>query len=323
MSQTINPKLAFVFPGQGSQAVGMLAELAQAHAVVGETFAEAADTLGYDLWSLVSNGPVDQLNQTHRTQPALLAASVALARVWQGSGAAAPAAMAGHSLGEYSALVCADSIALADALRLVEARGRYMQQAVPAGAGAMAAILGLSDEQVEQVCSDADAAGSGNDDDRVSAANYNSPGQVVVAGSAAAVERALALARHAGAKRAVPLAVSVPSHCTLMRPAAERLQADLQGLAVSMPSVPVYHNADGEVAVSPEDIKVKLVQQLYSPVRWVQCVQAMVAAGTSLMIEVGPGKVLTGLSRRIDKSLTTLSAADSAALAKAVAAANQ
>jgi len=228
--------------------------------------------------------------------------------------------MAGHSLGEYSALVCAGSIGLADALRLVEARGRYMQQAVPAGEGAMAAILGLSDAQVEQACTDALVGAA--DGEVVSAANYNSPGQVVVAGSAAAVERAMAAAKDAGAKRAVPLAVSVPSHCALMQPAAERLQADLAELTIAMPSLPVYHNADGAVAANSDQIKQKLVQQLHSPVRWVQCVQAMAAAGGTLMIETGPGKVLSGLGRRIDKSITTLPSAEPAALEKALAAAS-
>ena len=320
MTQTSNSALAMVFPGQGSQAVGMLGELSASHAAVGDTFAEAADALGYDLWSLVSDGPAEELNQTHRTQPALLASSVALWRVWQAAGGPAPMAMTGHSLGEYSALVCAGSIALADALRLVEARGRYMQAAVPAGEGAMAAILGLSDAQVEQACADALAASA--DGEVVSAANYNSPGQVVVAGSAAAVERAMAAAKDAGAKRAVPLAVSVPSHCALMQPAAEQLQADLAGLTIAMPSLPVYHNADGAVAASSDEIKQKLVQQLHSPVRWVQCVQGMVAAGATLMIETGPGKVLSGLGRRIDKSITTLPSAESAALEKALVAAS-
>lgn len=319
MTQTTNNALAMVFPGQGSQAVGMLGELSAEHASIAETFAEAADALGYDLWALISDGPADELNQTHRTQPALLASSVALWRVWQASGGPAPAAMAGHSLGEYSALVCAGSMGLGDALKLVEARGRYMQEAVPAGEGAMAAILGLSDEQVEQACSDALAGAAAGE--VVSAANYNSPGQVVVAGSAGAVERAMAAAKDAGAKRAVPLAVSAPSHCALMQPAAQRLQADLAGMSVSMPSIPVYHNADGAVAVSADDIKQKLVQQLHSPVRWVQCVQAMVAAGTTLMIETGPGKVLSGLGRRIDRATTTLPSADPAALEKALAAA--
>ena len=317
MTENINNALALVFPGQGSQAVGMLAELAVGHGQIGETFAEAADALGYDLWAMVSNGPAEALNQTHRTQPALLASSVALWRLWQASGGPAPAAMAGHSLGEYSALVCADSIGLADALRLVEARGRYMQEAVPFGEGAMAAILGLSDEQVEQACRDALVGAAAGE--VVSAANYNSPGQVVVAGSAAAVERVMAVAKAAGARRAVPLAVSAPSHCALMQSAAERLQADLAGLSVSMPSVPVYHNADGAVAANSDDIKQKLVQQLYSPVRWVQCVQAMAAAGTMLMIETGPGKVLSGLGRRIDKSITTLPSAEPVALEKALA----
>jgi [acyl-carrier-protein] S-malonyltransferase len=298
----------------------MLGELAGAHAGIGDTFAEATDVLGYDLWSLVSDGPADELNQTHRTQPALLAASTALSRVWLAAGGPDAVALAGHSLGEYSALVCAGSLNFADALKLVEARGRYMQEAVPQGTGAMAAILGLADEQVEQVCRD--AAPESAADEVVSAANYNSPGQVVIAGSSAAVDRAVVLAKEAGAKRAVPLAVSVPSHCALMKPAAERLRADLDALTVILPTRPVYHNVDAAVAGSIDAIKDALVRQLYSPVRWAECVRAIAGAGALTMIEMGPGKVLSGLGRRIDKAVKTLPCDTAAGLEKALAAAS-
>lgn len=315
MNNPKNTTLAFVFPGQGSQSVGMLTGLADSYQQVGETFAEASELLGYDLWSLVSAGPEQELNRTERTQPALLAASTALWRVWLAAGGAVPAAMAGHSLGEYSALVCAGSLEFADALKLVEARGRYMQEAVPSDSGAMAAILGLDDEGIEQICVQAGHASV------VSAANYNSPGQVVIAGGAAEVERAVVLAKEAGARRAVTLAVSVPSHCALMAPAAERLRADLDALTVNAPSIPVYHNVDAAVAESADSIKSALVRQLYSPVRWVGCVSAMAAVGATLMVEAGPGKVLSGLGRRIDKRVTTLPSDNPASLEKALAAA--
>ena len=315
MTASQNPQLGFVFPGQGAQSIGMLGQLAQAHAVVGETFAEASDVLGYDLWALVCDGPEADLNQTDRTQPALLAASTSVWRVWQQSGAPLPTAMAGHSLGEYSALVCAGSLAFGDAVKLVQARGQYMQEAVPAGVGAMAAILGLDDARVEQLC------GESAQGEVVSAANYNSPGQVVVAGNSAAVERAMVAAKAAGAKRAVPLAVSVPSHCALMEPAAERLRADLEALSITLPEVPVYHNVDAVAAESIDALKQALVAQLFSPVRWTQCVSAMAATGVTTLVEAGPGKVLAGLNRRIDKTLTTLPAGDPAGLEKAIAAA--
>lgn len=315
MNNQENSQLAFVFPGQGSQSVGMMAGLAERHAEVRDTFVEAADVLGYDLWTLVSQGPSAELNRTECTQPALLAASTALWRLWNAAGGALPVMMAGHSLGEYSALVCAGSLQFDDGLRLVEARGRYMQQAVPAGSGAMAAILGLDDDAVEQVCAQAGRPSE------VSAANYNSPGQVVIAGGREQVERAVVLAKEAGAKRAVTLEVSVPSHCALMSPAAERLKADLDRVELRPPAVPVYQNVGAAVADGVDGIKEALVSQLYSPVRWAGCIAAMAAGGATLMIEGGPGKVLSGLGRRIDKRITTLPSDNPDAFEKALAAA--
>jgi [acyl-carrier-protein] S-malonyltransferase len=307
-----HPHLAFVYPGQGSQSVGMLADLAASHPVVRETFAEASEVLGYDLWALAQNGPEADLSRTDRTQPALLAAGVAVWRAWQAAGGPAPARMAGHSLGEYTALVCAGSLEFTAAVRLVEARGRYMQDAVPQGEGAMAAVLGLDDAEVERVCAEA-AQGQ-----VVAAANYNSPGQVVVAGHAAAVERSLALAKAAGAKRAVTLAVSVPSHCALMDPAARRLAADLADVTLAPPRVPVYHNADAAPAADPDAIRDALVRQLVGPVRWTECIRAMAADGARTFVEAGPGKVLTGLMRRIDKGLAAYAVLDPAGLEKAL-----
>lgn len=291
-------KLAFVFPGQGSQAVGMLAELAADHPEVEETFDQASEALGYDLWQLVLNGPQEDLNQTHRTQPALLAASVAVWRVWNQAGGTKPELLAGHSLGEYSALVCAGVIDFSDAIRLVEQRGEYMQQAVPAGTGAMYAIIGLEDQKITQACEQA-AQG-----EVVSAVNFNSPGQVVIAGSKEAVERAGVLCKEAGAKRALPLPVSVPSHCALMAPAAEKLAAVLNNIEFNPPVIPVINNVDVEPESDPEKIKQALVHQLYSPVRWTESVQFIAQQGVETVIECGPGKVLSGLIKRIDKSLT-------------------
>ena len=288
---------AMVFPGQGSQSVGMLAQLAAAFPEVEATFAEASDVLGYDLWQRVSDGPVELLNQTSCTQPALLASGVATWRCWQARSQQVPAMMAGHSLGEYTALVCADAIAFKDAVVLVEKRGRHMQSAVPEGTGAMAAILGLDDAQVVEVCEQA-AQG-----EVVSAVNFNSPGQVVIAGNAAAVERAMQLAKQAGAKRALPLPVSVPSHCSLMQPAAEAFAADLAAVEIRSPAIPVLHNVDVEVHTEPDAIRAALSGQLYNPVRWVDTIRAMRAAGIDTVFEMGPGKVLAGLNKRIDKSM--------------------
>lgn len=299
--------LAFTFPGQGSQAVGMLADGA-GRAEVRTTFAEAADALGFDLWALVQQGPEASLNETHNTQPAMLAAGVALWRVWQAVGGARPALLAGHSLGEYTALVCAGSLDFADAVRLVAARGRLMQEAVPVGAGGMAAILGLSDADVQAAC---DEAAQG---EVVSPVNLNAPGQVVIAGTAAAVARACETAKARGAKRALPLPVSVPSHCALMRPAAERLALLLAEVPVQRPAIPVLQNVDVASHDTPEAIREALVRQLHSPVRWVETITRMAAEGVTTVVECGPGKVLSGLNKRIVKGLAAPALADCASV---------
>ncbi|HJX57108.1 MAG TPA: ACP S-malonyltransferase [Thiobacillus sp.] len=304
-------KLAFVFPGQGSQSVGMMAGWGD-RAEVRATFAEASDALGQDLWALVADGPADLLNQTVNTQPAMLAADVAVWRVWRAAGGVAPALLAGHSLGEYAALVAAGALNFADAIRLVRFRAEAMQAAVPEGIGAMAAILGLDDDAVRAVCSET-AAG-----EVVEAVNLNSPGQVVIAGNKAAVERAMVLAKEKGAKRALPLPVSVPSHSSLMLPAAEKLLAHLQGVAIATPAIPVLHNTDVQSHVEPDAIRVALARQLHTPVRWVETVQALKAAGIERAIECGPGKVLAGLNKRIDDSLPAVALVDEASLAAAL-----
>lgn len=290
-------QFALVFPGQGSQATGMLSDLAAEYAVVKETFDQASAVLGYDLWSVVQNNPDDQLNQTEYTQPALLAASVAIYRCFVDT-IAPPVMMAGHSLGEYSALVCAGAMDFTDAIKLVQLRGQAMQAAVPEGTGAMAAVIGLDDDAIAQACADA-AQG-----DIVAPVNYNSPGQVVIAGQKDAVARAGEACKEAGAKRVLPLPVSVPSHCELMRPAAETLQTALADVAIQTPAIPVLHNVDVSTAGAGE-IAAKLVAQLHSPVRWTESMQAFAAAGIQRVYEIGPGKVLTGLSKRIDKALVT------------------
>jgi [acyl-carrier-protein] S-malonyltransferase len=294
---TLKTDFAMVFPGQGSQSVGMLATLAAVFPVVTETFAAASSVLGYDLWERVQQGPSELLNQTACTQPAMLAAGVATWRCWQEKTDKVPAVMAGHSLGEYTALVCADSLGFEEAVGLVEKRGQYMQNAVPDGQGAMAAILGLDDEQVHQLCAEA-AEG-----EVVSAVNFNSPGQVVIAGQATAIERAMKLAKAAGAKRALLLPVSVPSHCSLMKPAAERFAQDLAGTALKLPSMPVLHNVDVSSKSTVEGIRAVLSAQLYQPVRWVETIHAMKANGITRVLEMGPGKVLAGLNKRIEKSM--------------------
>lgn len=291
-------QFAFVFPGQGSQAVGMLAEIAAANPVVEATFREASDVLGYDLWALTQQGPAEELNKTWQTQPALLAASVALWRVWEQKGGKTPAMMAGHSLGEYSALVCAGVIDFADAVRLVELRGKLMQEAVPAGTGAMYAIIGLDDASIAKACEEA-AQG-----EVVSPVNFNSPGQVVIAGNKDAVERAGAACKAAGAKRALPLPVSVPSHCALMKPAADKLAIALENITFNAPVVPVVNNVDVKCETSAEAIRSALVRQLYSPVQWTKSVEFMAAQGVAQLLEVGPAKVLTGLTKRIVDTLT-------------------
>ncbi|QYJ83943.1 ACP S-malonyltransferase [Shewanella aegiceratis] len=302
-------KIAYVFPGQGSQAVGMLADLAAEHEVVGQTFAEASEVLGYDLWQLVQEGPAESLNQTDKTQPALLTASVAIWRAIQATSASKPALLAGHSLGEYSALVCAGVIDFKDAVKLVELRGQLMQQAVPAGTGAMFAIIGLDNDGIAKACEEA-AQG-----EVVAPVNFNSPGQVVIAGEKAAVERAADACKAAGAKMAVALPVSVPSHCQLMKPAADELAKALDALSFSAPSIPVVNNVDVATPESVEAIKDALVRQLYCPVRWSETVEKMAAEGVSQLVEVGPGKVLTGLAKRINKSLSAKVANDPASVA--------
>lgn len=287
--------VAFVFPGQGSQKVGMLAAAHSEFAAVRETFEEASSALGYDMWALIQSGPQEELNLTETTQPVLLTSSVALWRAWQSVGGAQPQVMAGHSLGEFSALVCAGALPFADAVRLVRQRGQFMQTAVPVGEGAMAAIIGLDDEQIENLCAQVDGV--------VAPVNYNSPGQVVIAGHSGPVEQAIALLKEAGAKRAMPLPVSAPFHTELMRPAGEQLQAAIADIAISAPAVPVVHNVHAQTESDPEAIRALLVQQIYSPVQWTQCMQAIVAQGAAAVVECGPGKVLAGLARRIDKSL--------------------
>ena len=303
---------AFIFPGQGSQSVGMLGELAAQFPLVKETYAEASAALGYDLWRVVQEGPEAELNLTHITQPAMLAGGVAVWRVWQAQGGARPAVMAGHSLGEYSALVASGSLNFADAVQLVADRGRFMQEAVPAGAGAMAAILGLDDDRVIAVC--AEAAQS----EVVSAVNFNSPGQVVAAGHAAAVERAVALAKEAGAKRALVLPVSVPSHCSLMAPAAERLAERLASVAVVAPAIPVINNVDVKAESAADALRDALRRQLFMPVRWVEVINAMSARGVGSVVECGPGKVLAGLNKRINKEMGTFETLDTDSLMKAL-----
>ena len=292
-------KLACVFPGQGSQSVGMLAELASEFPEVKQTFAQASEVLGYDLWDLVQHDSDNSLNQTHITQPALLAASVAIWNVMKAQNKAEPAFLAGHSLGEYSALVCAGVMEFADAIKLVEARGQFMQEAVPAGEGAMFAIIGLDDEVIVDACKNVE-----NDTGEVvSAVNYNSPGQVVIAGTAKAASAAAEVCKEKGAKRALPLAVSAPSHCALMKPAAEKLSTMLDNIAFNAPKIPVVNNVDVTSVSSEKDIKDALVRQLYCPVRWTETIQFLAKEGVTDLQEVGPGKVLTGLAKRIDKSL--------------------
>lgn len=307
-------KFAMVFPGQGSQAVGMLAELAVQFPVVEETFKQASEVLGYDLWQLVQQGPAEELNKTWQTQPALLAASVAIYRVWQQRYPhLQPTVMAGHSLGEYSALVCAGVIDFQDAVKLVELRGKVMQQAVPEGTGAMYAIIGLDNDAIIKACKDAEQG------EVVSAVNFNSPGQVVIAGSKAAVERAAAACKEAGAKRALPLAVSVPSHCALMKPAADQLSVSLESIAIKTPNIAVINNVDVKTESEANAIRSALVRQLYSPVCWTESVEKMAAGGVEVLVEIGPNKVLTGLTKRIVDSLQAAAVNDPASLAAAEA----
>jgi [acyl-carrier-protein] S-malonyltransferase len=309
----MSASLAFVFPGQGSQSLGMLAEQGALHPLVVETFGEASEALGYDLWALTQQGPVELLNQTDKTQPAILTASVALWRLWQAQAGAQPAFVAGHSLGEYSALVAAGSVGLADAVRLVERRGQLMQEAVPAGMGGMAAILGLTDAEVIAACAEA-AQG-----EVVSAVNFNSPGQVVIAGSKSAVERAMEGCKARGAKRALPLPVSVPSHCALMRPAAEKFAAAIEAIDWQAPRIPLVQNVSASVAIDVATLKSDLLKQLYMPVRWVETVAFLASQGAVNLIECGPGKVLAGLNKRCAEgvSTTNLDTPDAFAAARA------
>ncbi len=306
--------LAFVFPGQGSQSVGMLADLANDYSVVKDTFDAASNALGYDLWDVVQQGPEDKLNQTDVTQPAMLSAGVATWRIWQEKNGMQPAVMAGHSLGEYTALVCAGSLAFEDAVTLVADRGRFMQEAVPVGEGAMAAILGLEDDVVEQACKQA------VDGDVVQAVNFNSPGQVVIAGNARAVERAMENAKQAGAKRAVMLPVSAPSHCQLMEPAAHYLAERLQKVEMKVPTIDVINNVDVQIEADPDAIKDALVRQLCNPVQWVKTIQRMSANGIVTLVECGPGKVLAGLNKRIDKKMAMYAIYSNATIEQALAA---
>lgn len=291
--------LALVFPGQGSQKVGMLAGVAAQYSVVGETFAEASDALGYDMWAMIQGGPQEELNLTERTQPILLTASIALWRVWQQRNGARPALLAGHSLGEFSALVAAGTLDFADAVRLVRARGQFMQTAVPVGEGAMAAILGVDDEVIVDICRTVSAEVG-----VVEAVNFNSPGQVVIAGKAGAVDVAIEKLKAAGCKRALPLPVSAPFHTSLMRPAGDKLQEAMAALTFKAPQIPVVHNVNAQPETDPQKIKAILFEQIFSPVQWTACVQYMAVQGITTTVECGPGKVLSGLNKRIDKNLT-------------------
>lgn len=304
----MNPasQIAFVFPGQGSQSVGMLAELSTRHGMFAQTYAEASAVLGYDLSDIISNGPESELNRTEVTQPALLAAGVAVWRIWLQANGQKPAYMAGHSLGEYTALVCAGVLKFTDAVGLVRDRGRYMQQAVPAGVGGMAAILGLDSSTIVKLCIEATAT------EIVSAANYNSPEQTVIAGNANAVARAAELCKAAGAKRVILLPVSVPSHCALMNSAAMQLELRLEQIEFGQPQIPVVQNIDAQIRNSAVEIKSALVQQLHQPVRWVDTIKRLAELQCRTIIECGPGKVLTGLIKRIDREITAVAINDTA-----------
>lgn len=303
--------LAFIFPGQGSQKLGMLAELAEKYSIVQETFAEASTVLGYDLWQLSQQGPQEALNMTERTQPLLLAASVAIWRVWQQEKTEQPAVMAGHSLGEWSALVCAGVVSFTDAIRLVQLRGKYMQEAVPSGVGSMAAIIGLDDESIVSACQTA------AETEIVSAVNFNSPGQVVIAGHVGAVDRAIAICKEKGAKKAMPLAVSAPFHSALLKPAADRLADEIANVEFQPPAIPVVHNVNAQIEADPAMIKQRMIEQIYHPVLWVDCVNALLAQGVTKAVECGPGKVLSGLVKRIDRSIVSIATDSPEAIAAA------
>lgn len=298
---SVNSSLAFVFPGQGSQKIGMLAEIASEYPIVTETFAEAGEVLGYDVWDMLQNGEQEDINLTERTQPVLMAASVSLWRVWGERHGQRPAFLAGHSLGEWSAMVCAGVVEFADAINLVRLRGAYMQEAVPPGQGAMAAVLGLDDEAITVCCQQA-AQG-----EEVVPVNFNAPGQVVIAGTSSGVERAIVLCKEAGAKRAMPLAVSAPFHTQMMKPAADKLAGHLASVVFNAPQIPIVQNVHGEIESDGQKICDLMIEQIYSPVRWVDCVKTLVSQGVQVTVECGPGKVLCGLNKRIDKSLQSLS----------------
>lgn len=308
----IQNNLAFIFPGQGSQVEGMLTDVAN-EPVVAATLQEANDALGYDLRALILEGTKEELGKTVVTQPALLTVSVALWRLWCEKSDIRPAFLAGHSLGEYSALVAGNVLSFADAVKLVSKRATYMQDAVQPGEGAMAAILGMDDAAVVELC--AEVAG----DDILSAVNFNSPGQVVIAGTAAAVERASILAKEKGARKAMPLPVSVPSHCLLMKPAADRLAVDMDAITFSAPAITVIHNVDVKSHDDAATIKTSLIEQLYQPVRWTETVERMVAQGVTQLVECGPNKVLTGLTKRIDKNVTSFNFDNEASLNEVLA----
>lgn len=291
--------IAFVFPGQGSQKVGMLTAAHEKFSAVRDTFAEASQMLGYDMWSLIQKGPQDALNLTETTQPVLLTSSVALWRAWQEETDVSPCIMAGHSLGEFSALVCAGALEFADAIVLVRRRGEFMQTAVPVGQGAMAAVLGLEDSVVNTICEDI----ASRDNSIISAVNFNSPGQVVIAGETVAVEAANVALKEAGAIKTIPLPVSAPFHTSLMKPAGDQLAQAIADIKISPPAVPVVHNVHALTEPDPEKIRKLLVEQIYSPVQWTGCMQTIIKAGARHVVECGPGKVLSGLARRIDKSL--------------------
>ncbi|MGP1953551.1 MAG: ACP S-malonyltransferase [Arsenophonus sp. NC-TX2-MAG3] len=299
---------AMIFPGQGSQSLGMLANLAKEFTVVEETFAESSNILEYDLWDLIQNGSEEELNKTWKTQPALLSASVAIFRVWQKKKGKMPTLMAGHSLGEYSALVCADVIDFKSAVKLVELRGRLMQEAVPIGMGAMYVIIGLDNESILASCQQA------SQDQVVSAVNFNSPGQIVIAGEKSAVKRAVALCKAAGAKRTLPLAISAPSHCVLMQPTAKKLAEALEEIVFNKPNIPIVNNVDVKIENSVEGIRHALVRQLYNPVRWLETIEFMAEHGIVQVLEIGPGKILTGLTKHIVSTINSVAINDTASL---------
>ncbi|HTM63329.1 MAG TPA: ACP S-malonyltransferase [Gammaproteobacteria bacterium] len=313
-----NHQFAFVFPGQGSQSVGMLADAAARFPQISAVFSEASDALGYDLQQLAFHGPAEDLNQTVHTQPALLAASYAVWQILSEQKSLQPAVLAGHSLGEYTALVCANALNFREAVKLVAARGQFMQDAVSAGAGAMAAIIGMDDAAVTALCNDVRG-----ENEVLSPANYNSIGQIVIAGHADAVNRAVALAKERGARMAVLIPVSVPSHCELMRPAAERLADMLRSIDIRHPVIPVICNADVKIYENADEIRAGLTRQLYMPVRWVETIQSFIKMNVNNIIECGPGKVLTGLNKRIDKSLQLQSASDLANIESILNSANE